>query len=191
MCLKQTSKLYLYLSMSLHDKIPIHPYINPVSIKCSTLFWNHKPYLEDRLIHKFASLTLVGSTVRKSVRFRKKRAVSICFHQRLDSFQNCARVAQMCARVAENCARVAVVISVRFDFLARNLVPNQKPCDPQINVRSSKKARDTNLCTNWSSRYIPLCSPSNPGHFGPRVCSLKPSSMTMGFVASCFGNLRV
>ena len=44
------------------------------------------------------------------------------------------------------------MISVRFDFLARNLVPNQKPSDPQINVRSSKNAGDTNLCTNWSSR---------------------------------------
>ena len=80
----------------------------------------------------------------------EKAPVAICLHQRLDSFQNCARVAQICARVAENCARVAVVISVQFDFLARNLVPNQKPSDPQIIVRSSKKARDTNLCTNWS-----------------------------------------
>ena len=82
----------------------------------------------------------------KSVQLQKKTRVSTFFHQRLDSFQNCARV--------------AVVISVRLDFLARNLLPNQKPSDPQINVRSTQNAGDTNLCTNWSSRWVRMTQPS-------------------------------
>ena len=75
----------------------------------------------------------------------EKAPVSTCFHQRLDSFQNCARVAQMCARVAENCARVAVMISVQFDFLARSLVPNQKaPIHKQTS--DLQKMLGTHIC---------------------------------------------
>ena len=60
------------------------------------------------------------------------------------------------------------MISVRLDFLAQNLVLNQKPSDPQINVRSSKHAGDTNLCTNRSARGVLLIIKRLLGNLGNR-----------------------